>query len=92
MLKVSGAGEDAVRALIRACRNAGGYLGRMGDAAVTTRVVEAVRNSNAIHASLSEAREFVGRGVAALDTLRVPSGGHLDSLRDIADYVVSRDL
>jgi geranylgeranyl pyrophosphate synthase len=66
--------------------------GRMGDAAITARVVEAVRNSSAIHASLDEAREFVGRGVAALDRLRISSGPHLDSLRDIADYVVSRDL
>ena len=66
--------------------------GRMGDTAITARVVEAVRNSSAIRASLNEAREFVRRGVAALDALRVPAGGHLDSLRDIADYVVSRDL
>jgi geranylgeranyl pyrophosphate synthase len=66
--------------------------GRMGDTAITTRVVEAVRNSSAIRASLSEAREFVSRGVAALDALRVPAGPHLDSLRDIAEYVVSRDL
>lgn len=66
--------------------------GRMGDTAITARVVEAVRNSSAIRASLNEAREFVSRGVAALDTLRVRAGPHLDSLRDIADYVVSRDL
>ena len=64
--------------------------GRMGDTAITARVVEAVRNSSAIRASLSEAREFVRRGMAALDLLS--SGQHLDSLRDIADYVVSRDL
>ena len=66
--------------------------GRMGDTAITARVVEAVRNSSAIRASLGEAREFVSRGVAALDSLRARTGPHLDSLRDIADYVVSRDL
>ena len=64
----------------------------MGDAAITARVVEAVRNSNAIRASLNEAREFVSRGVTALDTLRNPTGQYADSLRGIADYVASRDL
>ncbi len=33
MLKVSATGEQAVRACIRACRNTGGYLARLGDAA-----------------------------------------------------------
>jgi hypothetical protein len=32
-LKLTAAGEDAVLALVRAARNAGGYLGRLGDAA-----------------------------------------------------------
>lgn len=66
--------------------------GHMGDAPITARVVEAVRNSSAIRASLSEAREFVSRGVTALDTLRNPAGLYVDSLRGVADYVVSRDL
>lgn len=33
MLRLRAEGENAVRALIRACRNTGGYLGRIGDAA-----------------------------------------------------------
>ncbi len=43
--------------------------GRMGDAAITARVVEAVRASNAIRAALAEARQFVARGLSALDSL-----------------------
>jgi len=43
--------------------------GRMGDAVITARVVEAVRASNAIRASLAEARQFVARGLSALDSL-----------------------
>ena len=64
--------------------------GRMGDAAITARVVEAVRASNAIRASLAEARQFVARGLSALDTL--PPGQPVESLRRLAEYVVSRDL
>jgi geranylgeranyl pyrophosphate synthase len=64
--------------------------GHMGDAAIAARAVEAVRNSAAIRASLAEAREFAQRGIAALDIL--PGGLHTDSLREIAEYVVSRDL
>lgn len=64
--------------------------GHMGDAAIAARAVEAVRNSAAIRASLAEAREFAQRGIAALDIL--PDGAHTDSLREIAEYVVSRDL
>lgn len=66
--------------------------GHMGDAAITARVVEAVSNSGAIRASLNEARDFANRGLAALDTLRSPAGPYADSLRGLADYVVSRDL
>ena len=64
--------------------------GRMGDAAITARVVEAVRASNAIRAALAEARQFVARGLSALDTL--PPGQPVESLRRLAEYVVSRDL
>jgi geranylgeranyl pyrophosphate synthase len=64
--------------------------GRMGDEALSARVVEAIRNSAAIRVSLEEARRFVGRGIAALDNL--PAGPHLENLQAIADYVVSRDL
>jgi geranylgeranyl pyrophosphate synthase len=64
--------------------------GHMGDAAITARVVEAVRNSGAIRASLKEARVFASRGIAALEIL--PAGGHVDPLRELAEYVVSRDL
>jgi len=64
--------------------------GRMGDAALSTKVVEAIRHSAAIQASLNEAREFVNRGIAALDVL--PAGPHVENLRAIAGYVVNRDL
>lgn len=64
--------------------------GKMGDVALTATVVEAIRKSKAIHAALDEAKKFVARGVAALEIL--PKGVHRDSLRGIAEYVVSRDL
>lgn len=64
--------------------------GRMGDEALSAKVVDAIRNSAAIRSSLVEAREFVRRGMAALGGL--PPGPHLENLRAIADYVVSRDL
>ena len=58
--------------------------------AITARVVEAVRASNAIRAALAEARQFVTRGLSALDSL--PPGQPVESLRRLAEYVVSRDL
>ncbi|MBI5292910.1 MAG: polyprenyl synthetase family protein [Chloroflexi bacterium] len=64
--------------------------GRMGDAVITARVVEAVRASSAIRAALAEARQFVARGLSALDSL--PPGQPVESLRRLAEYVVSRDL
>ncbi len=64
--------------------------GHMGDAEISARAVTAIRNSNAIPASLDEARAFAARGIAALDLL--PAGAQVDSLRAIAEYVVSRDL
>ena len=64
--------------------------GKMGDADLSTRVVDSIRNSAAIRATLDEARELVGRGNAVLS--RVPPGQFTDHLRAIADYVVSRDL
>ena len=64
--------------------------GRMGDAALSAKVVEAVRNSTAIRAAANEARDFVTRGNAALD--RVPAGVYLDNLRAIGNYIVNRDL
>lgn len=64
--------------------------GRMGDAGLSAQVVEAIRNSDAIRASLAEARDFVSKAHGALN--RLPPGLHVDHLKAIADYVVSRDL
>jgi len=64
--------------------------GKMGDATLSTKVVEAIRNSSAIGTSLAEARDFAARGAAALNG--VPASAFVDNLRAIADYVVSRDL
>lgn len=64
--------------------------GKMGDAALSSKVVEAIRNSAAIRRSLDEARQFVSRAVTALG--RMPPGPPVDHLRAMAEYVVSRDL
>jgi geranylgeranyl pyrophosphate synthase len=53
-------------------------------------VVDAIRNSDAIRASLEEARSFVARANEALSIL--PESLYVENLRGIADYVVSRDL
>ncbi|MBI5830017.1 MAG: polyprenyl synthetase family protein [Chloroflexi bacterium] len=94
------AAEDDIAALATYGREVGSAFqivddkallnGRMGDVVITARVVEAVRASNAIRASLAEARQFVARGLSALDSL--PPGQPVESLRRLAEYVVSRDL
>lgn len=64
--------------------------GRMGDATLSAKVVEAVRNSTAVRAAANEARDYVSRGNSALE--RVPPGIYLDHLRAVGDYIVNRDL
>lgn len=64
--------------------------GKMGDAILSAKVVEAIRNSSAIRAAHEEARDYVARGNAALD--RVPAGACVENLRALADYVVRREL
>ncbi|GAB4523768.1 MAG: polyprenyl synthetase family protein [Anaerolineales bacterium] len=54
------------------------------------RLVEAVRNSEAVVQSVQEARDFVERGVAALDGL--PDGRARDALVELAYYIVERNL
>ncbi len=64
--------------------------GKMGDVALSAKVVEDIRNSDAIRASLEEARSFVARANDALSGF--PDSLYVENLRGIADYVVSRDL
>lgn len=64
--------------------------GKMGDAVLSAKVVEAIRNSAAIRAAVAEARDYVVRAQTALDS--VPAGSYVENLRALADYIVSRDL
>lgn len=64
--------------------------GKMGDAVLSARVVDTIRNSEAIRSAIDEARNYIARGNAALEG--VPAGGYVENLRALADYIVSRDL
>lgn len=64
--------------------------GRAGDPETVDRVVRAVRSSGAIPCALDEARAYVGRAQAALDTM--PDNSYRRALLDLAEYFVSRNL
>jgi geranylgeranyl pyrophosphate synthase len=64
--------------------------GRMGDPALSAKVVDAIRNSNAIQLAVNEARTYIDRANTALN--RFAPNPNIDNLRAIADYVVNRDL
>lgn len=64
--------------------------GRMGDDGLSSKVVDAIRNSAAIQQSVDEARQFVARAMTALNQL--PAGPFVDNLCAMAEYVVNRDL
>jgi geranylgeranyl pyrophosphate synthase len=64
--------------------------GRMGDPDLSAKVVDAIRNSNAIQLAVNEARTYIDRANAALN--RFAPNPNIDNLRAIADYVVNRDL
>jgi geranylgeranyl pyrophosphate synthase len=52
------------------------------------RVVTSIRNSGAIERSFEEAKTHVYRGIQALDKL--PEGVEKESLRELAEYIISR--
>jgi geranylgeranyl pyrophosphate synthase len=55
-----------------------------------SRLIEAIRNSNAIQLALDEASEFVKRGVVNLNSQ--PHSPQRKSLEDLAHYIVQRKL
>jgi geranylgeranyl pyrophosphate synthase len=62
--------------------------GRKDNASVRT-AVNIIRESGAIEATLDEARRFVRRGQAALETL--PPSPYRDALEELGDFVVDRN-
>jgi heptaprenyl diphosphate synthase len=62
--------------------------GRKDNASVRT-AVNTIRESGAIEATLDEARRFVRRGQAALETL--PPSPYRDALGELGDFVVDRN-
>jgi len=65
-------------------------LAGAADDATVKRLVEAIRRSDAIQQALEEARQFAGRGAAALAVL--PAGVERQALRDLAEYFIQRQL
>jgi geranylgeranyl pyrophosphate synthase len=64
--------------------------GRHNDAELVAQMVERIRASNAIAASLKEARAYAHKAQAALS--RLPSSRNVESLSALAEYVVFRSL
>jgi geranylgeranyl pyrophosphate synthase len=64
--------------------------GKGGNEGLSSRVVDVIRTSTAIRRSLDDARQFAAEAGAAVS--HVPAGPFTDRLRDIAEYVVSRNL
>lgn len=60
------------------------------DGAHIDRLIQAIRNSDAIAQATQEARDFIGRGVRALDNLH--DGRAHQALIQLAHYIVERNL
>lgn len=71
--------DEDVRALLN---------GKFGDRAVTARVVEATRNSNAVDMAMTEAQAYVERSMVIIDSL--PQNEFTNSLRDTVAYFTNR--
>ena len=64
--------------------------GRSGDAERVERVVQAVRDSDAVGQALNEAKAYIGRAQAALAPM--PDNEYRRALSDLAEYFVSRNV
>jgi len=61
-----------------------------GKSDLIEKVITDIKNSRAIHRALEDARLYAGRAVEALDGL--PPGEDRDALRELAEFVVEREI
>jgi geranylgeranyl pyrophosphate synthase len=55
-----------------------------------TRLVDAIRQSGAVHQAKDEARQFIQRGLGAIASL--PMGPQHQALQDLAEYIIDREI
>ena len=64
--------------------------GATQDEAQIERLVKAIRSSGSIQQAMAEAKEFIQRGIKALE--KMPDGVEQRALVEVAEYIVDRKI